>query len=207
MRGITISDRQANSNILAVNLTDILQLLGPQLATTEWEISDIECFGNNRERLYQIANTQTRVSGEILLQIATNITQITEGTFTCYPDKGSQPSIIVRAVDSSAYDVESSDEAILTKLRQRYQNVEDLPEAETQINLPSNLEFTELWIEHAVFPPQVLILIGDTSGRSYVYNPRKNYQLSFAGDTYETTQTWLLSRQYQRVEGRIPALT
>ncbi|MGK7901596.1 MAG: hypothetical protein AB4352_09315, partial [Hormoscilla sp.] len=140
------SDRQGNSNILAVNLTDILQLLGPQLATTEWEISDLECFGSNSERLYQIANTQTRVSGEILLEIATNIAQITEGTFTCYPDKGSEPSIIFRAVDSSAYDVESSDEAILTKLRQRYQNVEDLPESETQINLPSNWEFTELWI-------------------------------------------------------------
>ncbi|MBC6479740.1 MAG: hypothetical protein GDA56_20125 [Hormoscilla sp. GM7CHS1pb] len=70
-----------------------------------WGISDLECLGSKRECLYQIANTETRVSGEILLQIATNITQITDGTFTCYPDKGSDPSIIVRAVDSSAYDV------------------------------------------------------------------------------------------------------
>lgn len=53
----------------------------------------------------------------------------------------------------------------------------------------------------------MLILITNTSGRSYVYDPAENYQLSFAGDTYEASQTWLLTRQYQRVEGRLPALT
>ncbi|NEP46579.1 MAG: hypothetical protein F6K35_48255, partial [Okeania sp. SIO2H7] len=70
MRGITISDRQPNNNTLAVNLADILQLLGPQLASTEWEISDIECLGTEsdvasatlRDRLHQLADTQTRVS-------------------------------------------------------------------------------------------------------------------------------------------------
>lgn len=203
MRGITISDRQPNNNILAVNLVDILQLLGPQLALIEWEVSDVECLGTDSDRLHQLADTQTRVSGETLLQIATNIVQVIDGTFAGYLKNELQPSIIVRAADSSAYDVESSDDAILTKLRQRFQNVEDLAEPETL----ANLQFTELWIDSAAFPPKVLILISDTSGRSYVYNPGENYQLSFAGDTYEATQTWLLSRQYRRVEGRLPALT
>lgn len=203
MRGITISDRQPNNNTLAVNLADILQLLGPQLAVTEWKISDLECFGTQSDRLYQLADTQTRVSGETLLQIATNITQVIDGTFAGYLKNESEPSIVLRVIDSTACDVESNDEAILTKLRQRFQNVEDLPEAETQ----PNLEFTELWIDEAAFPPQVLILISDTSGRSFVYNPGESYQLSFAGDTYEAARTWLLTRQYQRVEGRLPALT
>ena len=135
MRGITISDRQANNNILAVNLAEILQLLGPQLALTEWEISDIECLGTDSDRLHQLADSQTRVSGETLLQIATNILQVIDGTFAGYLKDKSELSIIVRAVDSSAYDVESSDDAILTKLRQRFQNVEDLPEA-SQTKLP-----------------------------------------------------------------------
>ncbi|NES01707.1 MAG: hypothetical protein F6K22_02040 [Okeania sp. SIO2F4] len=76
-----------------------------------------------------------------------------------------------------------------------------------QANKALNLQFTELWIDRTAFPPQVLILITNTSGQSYVYNPSENYQLSFAGDTYEASQTWLLTRQYQRVEGRLPALT
>lgn len=203
MRGITICDRQPNNNTLAVNLADILQLLGPQLAVTEWEISEVECLGTESERLHQLADTQTRVSRETLLQIASNIAQIIDGTFAGYLKNQSEPTIVVRVIDSTACDVESSDDAILTKLRQRFQNVEDIPEAETQ----PNLEFTELWIDDATFPPQVLILIGDTSGRSYVYNPGDRYQLSFAGDTYEAARTWLLTRQYRRVEGRLPALT
>ena len=84
MRGITISDRQPNNNILAVNLAEILQLIGPQLALTEWKISDIECLGTDSNRLHQLADTQTRVSGETLLQIATNIAQVIEGTFAGY---------------------------------------------------------------------------------------------------------------------------
>ncbi len=207
MRGITISDRQPNNNTLAVNLADILQLFGPKLASTEWEISDIECLGTDSESLHQLADTQTRVSGETLLQIASNITQVIDGTFVGYPDNAPEPNIIVRAVDSSAYDVESSDETILTVLRQRFQQVEDLPEVEIQANKALNLQFTELWIDRTAFPPQVLILITNTSGQSYVYNPSENYQLSFAGDTYEASQTWLLTRQYKRVEGRLPALT
>lgn len=135
MRGITISDRQPNNNILAVNLAEILQLLGPQLALTKWEISDIECLGTDSERLHQLADTQTRVSGETLLQIATNIIQVIDGTFAGYLKNESKPSIILRAIDSSAYDVESSDDAILTRLRQRFQNVEDLPEV-SQTKLP-----------------------------------------------------------------------
>lgn len=133
MRGITISDRQPNKNILAVNLAEILELLGPQLDLTQWEISDVECLGTDSDRLHQLADTQARVSGETLLQIATNIVQVIDGTFVGYLKDESEPSIIVRAVDSTAYDVESSDDAILSKLRQRFQNVEDLPEAKNQL--------------------------------------------------------------------------
>ncbi|NES74353.1 MULTISPECIES: hypothetical protein [Okeania] len=141
MRGITISDRQPNNNTLTVNLADILQLLGSKLASTEWEVLDIECLGTNKNPLHELADTKTRVSGDTLLQIASNVTQIIDGTFLCYPDNGQEPNIIIRAVDSSAYDVESSDETILTKLQQRFQQVEDLPETETQGDLALNLQF------------------------------------------------------------------
>lgn len=207
MRGITISDRQPNTNILAVNLADILQLIGSKLATTEWEISDIECFGNYSDRLYQLADNKTRISGETLLQIAQNITQVIDGTFAGYLQNKSEPNIVVRVIDSTAYDVESNDEDILTQLQQRFQNIEDIPFVEDEENLNPNVEFTELWIDDETFPPKVLILIGDTSGRSFVYNPGESYQLSFVADTYEATQTWLLIHQYRRVEGRLPALT
>ncbi|WP_287274614.1 MULTISPECIES: hypothetical protein [unclassified Okeania] len=53
----------------------------------------------------------------------------------------------------------------------------------------------------------MLILITNISGQSYVYNPAENYQLSFSSDTYEDSQTWLLTKQYQRVEGRLPVAT
>ncbi|MBC6476896.1 MAG: hypothetical protein GDA56_02960 [Hormoscilla sp. GM7CHS1pb] len=132
MRGITIMDRQPDSNRLAVNLIDILEQLGSAIATTEWKISDVECIGQEADLLHEISDTQRIVSGITLLQIARNIIQVIDGTFAGYQINKSEPWIIIEAVDSSAYDVDSNEETILTKLRQRFINVENLPESETQ---------------------------------------------------------------------------
>jgi len=99
MRGITIMDRQPDSNRLAVNLIDILEQLGSAIATTEWKISDVECIGQEADRLHEISDTQRRVSGITLLQIARNIIQVIDGTFAGYKINQSEPWIIIEAVD------------------------------------------------------------------------------------------------------------
>lgn len=72
-------------------------------------------------------------------------------------------------------------------------------------NLADNWEFTELWIDPTASPPYVLILLGDNSGKSCIYDPNQNYHLAFKSNTYEEAKLWLLEDEYERVEGRLNA--
>ena len=53
MRGITISDSTPDG-FLAVNLIDILEIIAPAIATTQWRITNLECLGTTAEKLYEI---------------------------------------------------------------------------------------------------------------------------------------------------------
>ncbi|HIK08796.1 MAG TPA: hypothetical protein IGS52_00770 [Oscillatoriaceae cyanobacterium M33_DOE_052] len=126
MQGITITD-QTTDGFLAVNLIDILQAIGPLLLTTKWQFTNLECFGKTAESLYSYADSSSYISGEILVQLAAKITQVIDGKFQAYRGNENQPWLIITAVDSSAYDVETVDENILVKLRQQFQQVSELP--------------------------------------------------------------------------------
>ena len=126
MQGITITD-QTTDGFLAVNLSDILQAIAPVVLTSQWQISNLECFGEAAEKLYKIAGDREFIPGELLLQLAADITQVIDGQFAGYRLNESQPWLIVTAVDSSAYDVETVDEKILGQLRQQFQEVSELP--------------------------------------------------------------------------------
>ena len=123
MRGVTITD--SKNNFLRVDLVDILHLLGSQAQDSEWEISDVECVGFAADALHKLSDSKTRVPGQTLLQMAAHLTQVIDGEFTGYCEGEKQPWIIVRAVDSSAYDVQSEDEDVLAHIRCRFKEVTD----------------------------------------------------------------------------------
>ena len=104
---------------------DILQLLGLQAVNSEWEISDVECVGAVADSLHKLSDSKARVPGHILLQMAAHLTQVIDGEFIGYGEGEKQPWIIVRAVDSSAYDVQSEDEDVLAQIRCRFKEVAD----------------------------------------------------------------------------------
>lgn len=126
MQGITITD-QTTDGFLAVNLIDILQAIAPSVLTSPWQISHLECLGTTAEKLHQIADNQQWISGALLLQLAVGITQVIDGKFQGNRLNENQPWLIITAVDSSAYDVESLDENILAQMRQKFQQVSELP--------------------------------------------------------------------------------
>ncbi|NET61270.1 MAG: hypothetical protein F6K47_35630 [Symploca sp. SIO2E6] len=128
MHGVTILDH-TDDNFLAVNLIDILYLLGAPAQESEWDISGLECLGSKADELHQIADDSVRISGAILFELAAQLTQVIDGVFVGYKQGKQKPWIIVRAVDSSAYDVESSSEEVLASIRQNFQEVVDIPSA------------------------------------------------------------------------------
>jgi len=70
---------------------------------------------------------------------------------------------------------------------------------------PKTWKFLEFWVDPVVFPPKVLMLIGDQDGSCRIVNPASNYKLVVTHANYETAQEWLLEDEYERVQGQLLA--
>lgn len=68
-----------------------------------------------------------------------------------------------------------------------------------------NWQFLEVWIDPILFPPRVLLLLGDQEGCCDIYDPENQYKLIFKSKTYEQANSWLLEDEYERLETRVLA--
>jgi hypothetical protein len=128
MRGLTITESTPDGRFLAADLIDILRLLGSRGMNAEWEISGVECAGGAAaDELHRRGEARDRVPGGTLLKLAAEVTQVIDGVFAGYRSGETHPWVVIRAVDSSAYDVKSDDEAVLARIRQRFPNAAELP--------------------------------------------------------------------------------
>lgn len=66
-------------------------------------------------------------------------------------------------------------------------------------------KFLELWVDPILFPPKILMLIGDQDGTCRIFNPALEYKLVIIHPTYEAAQEWLLEDEYERVNGQLLA--
>ena len=66
-------------------------------------------------------------------------------------------------------------------------------------------KFLELWVDPVLFPPKILMLVGDQDGSCRVFNPALDYQLVVTHSNYDAAQEWLLEDDYERVKGQILA--
>ena len=83
MRGVTIRDRDPANNTLSFDLRDILDLLGPDAARSEWRVRDVECVGRQAaEALHRSSDDGEVVGGTQLIQLARDVGQIIDGEFS-----------------------------------------------------------------------------------------------------------------------------
>jgi hypothetical protein len=66
-------------------------------------------------------------------------------------------------------------------------------------------KFLELWVDPVLFPPKVLMLIGDRDGTCRIFNPGADYKLVVSHSSYEAAKEWLLEDEYERVQGQLLA--
>jgi hypothetical protein len=66
-------------------------------------------------------------------------------------------------------------------------------------------KFLELWVDPILFPPRILMLVGDADGSCRIFNPAADYKLVVAHLDYEAAQDWLLEDEYDRVQGQLLA--
>lgn len=121
-------------HVLAVNLQDLLRLLGPGSLEARWVVSTVksskpghewfEATGEGGERLEQLAQVDGELSGSELASLAVNARQVIWGEFAGWAvTQSAKPWVIMRAIDSTFYEIDSEDEAALAKISAAYKDV------------------------------------------------------------------------------------
>lgn len=127
MKGIEIKDSTEDGNALSFDIRELIAVIGEPALVSSWQCKYLECFGDNAEKLHEISDKEQHISGEELMQIASGIYQTVDGEFEAYCDKAEKPWLVIRAIDSSSFDVITSDLEILERVRRNFQDVTDLP--------------------------------------------------------------------------------
>lgn len=129
MRGVTINDRD-EQGVLKFDLKDILRLAGERALRSRWKLTDVEALGEDAaDEIHRISDRHSLVDGRKLMKLADGVSQIVDGQFEAYDDDTNKPWLVINAVDSSAYDVQSDNEDLLTGLRAHFESICDLPES------------------------------------------------------------------------------
>ena len=120
--------------VLALELRDLLRLLAPKSLEANWIVSTVksstpghewfEATGEGGERLEGLAQNNAQLSGSDLAALAENTRQVIWGEFVGLPHTQSDKTwVIIRAVDSTFYEVDTDDEMVLSKISSTYKDV------------------------------------------------------------------------------------
>jgi hypothetical protein len=129
MHGLKIKDlRQTElGGFLNFDLKEIFSAIGNPVSVSTWKCHNVECTGENAQRLCELSDEGQSVSGKELVAIVAGIFQTIDGEFEAYRDGKKNPWLVVNAVDSSWFEVFSVDSAVLESIRSSFQDVSELP--------------------------------------------------------------------------------
>ena len=137
MRAIQIRDKTSDGRVLAFDLREALAALGTQALRTYWAVSGVadqgealSATGDGGVELEELARSGARVSGARLLQIAQRVRQVIWGEFNSYDSsEAAEPRLVIRAIDSSCFEVRCDDETILARIPGAFADVRPAPKS------------------------------------------------------------------------------
>lgn len=125
----------ALGSFLCFDLRHLLDLLLPQSLQSDWIITSVkfpnpehtyfEATGLGGEQLEKFAESNSRISGPELANFAAKTHQVIWGEFRGYFPKDTAPWVVIRAVDSSFYEVSTEDCSVLDRLRAAFKDVRE----------------------------------------------------------------------------------
>ena len=118
----------------AIDLRQLLDLLAPHSLRADWIVSTVkssesgeewfEATGDGGERLEALAQTDSRLSGTALAVLAKDTRQVIWGEFIgSFPKMQDGAWVTIRAIDSTFYEVTTSDKTVLGKIRSAFNDV------------------------------------------------------------------------------------
>lgn len=127
MKGITISDIEPSTGVLAFDLHDVLRAIGDDALRSSWTVEGVECIGGEAATvLHDLSDRGQTIEGERLLALAAQLTQFVDGELAGRLPGEEREWIKIRAVDSSAYDVLTDRDDVLRTLRTLFRAVQDI---------------------------------------------------------------------------------
>ena len=128
MRGLRIRDL-VDDRYLAFDLRDLLAAVGSHVHHSEWQCEVVECVGGEGVvSLQNRYNATQRLSGDALAELADQTHQVIDGVFRAFAPGAKTPWLEIEAVDSTYWEVRTSDEAILDSLGRKFREVERFEE-------------------------------------------------------------------------------
>jgi hypothetical protein len=129
LRGIEIKDSvpRERGNYLSFDLKDILGLIGERALVSQWRCRWVECTGENAREMHSLSDVDRNISGAEILRLASGISQTIDGQFEAFAAGESNPWLLIKAIDSSLFEVWSHDPDILLRVKTNFSNVSDLP--------------------------------------------------------------------------------
>lgn len=127
MRGTTILD-QDSRGCLSFDLKDVLHAIGSEVEESDWEIESIESLGEGATILQEVSAERRRISGSELMALANRVYQVIDGEFRAIRKNEAQPWLVIRAVDSSGYDVFCEAAAVHERLEESFKHVVAIPD-------------------------------------------------------------------------------
>ena len=129
--------------VLAFDLRHILDLLAPRSITAQWTVSAVsavhsedewfETTGDGGDGLDALMAKGGRLSGRDLVTLARSTRQVIWGEFTAYlPGSPQEPWVTVRAIDSTFYEVITTDTSMLSAVGSAFKDVRPVEAAWTQ---------------------------------------------------------------------------
>src|SRR5262245_43390510 len=124
MHGIRIRDLK--EGVLAFDLVDLLEVLGLSVRSSTWKCNVEWCISveDARPNLEAAYNASKRLTGTQLLTLAAETRQIIDGSFEAFRPGEDGPWIALEAIDSTYWEVRSSDERELTAFKARFEKVQ-----------------------------------------------------------------------------------
>ena len=129
MHGVSIADLDQR-RVLKIDLADVLAAVGDAAEKSNWALSGVEALGgDDAEELQRISDEQRTIDGKSLALRAKNVSQVIEGEFRAFRGTAPSPWLVIQAIDSSAYDLFTDDEQVLSRVRAKFECVRDIPES------------------------------------------------------------------------------
>ena len=121
MRGLELRDADSRG-FLIFDLRDILASLGSDAIERTWTCESVDCTGEGVDDFFEVAYRKLAIPGSRLIDLSRRVLQIIDGTFYGTRPGEDVPSIVIRSVDSTLWEVFGSDDC-LRKIESAFTNV------------------------------------------------------------------------------------